>query len=61
MPIIDAYLTRSEVAKRLRLASKTLANWASAGKGPPCIRLAGGRVRYPMEDYFVWEQAQAGK
>ncbi|GAB2531744.1 helix-turn-helix transcriptional regulator [Nocardia heshunensis] len=58
MSTIDAYLTRAQVAHRLQLAPKTLANWASIGKGPRCIRLAGGRVRYPSEDYFAWERTQ---
>ncbi|MBU3063097.1 helix-turn-helix domain-containing protein [Nocardia sp. NEAU-G5] len=50
------YLTRAEVAERLRLAPKTLANWASAGKGPPCRRLGGGEVRYPRKDFDAWAQ-----
>jgi predicted DNA-binding transcriptional regulator AlpA len=50
------YLTRSEVAQRLRLTTKTLANWASAGKGPRCIRLDGGHVRYLREEVLAWEQ-----
>lgn len=58
MSTIDAYLTRAQVAHRLQLATKTLANWASIGKGPRCIRLAGVRVRYPSEDYFAWERTQ---
>lgn len=58
MATTDPYLTRAQVALRLQLSAKTLANWASAGKGPRCIRLGGGRVRYPSEEYFEWEQAQ---
>jgi predicted DNA-binding transcriptional regulator AlpA len=54
----DKFLTRAQVAERLDLAPKTLANWASAGKGPRCIRLAGGAVRYPREEYEAWEQQQ---
>ncbi|WP_084525020.1 helix-turn-helix transcriptional regulator [Nocardia vaccinii] len=50
------YLTRAEVAERLRLTTKTLANWASAGKGPRCIRLGGGHVRYLSEEVLAWEQ-----
>lgn len=58
MPTNEAYLTREEVAERLKLSVGTIANWASQGKGPKCIRLANGRVRYPSEDYFAWEQDQ---
>jgi predicted DNA-binding transcriptional regulator AlpA len=54
----DKFLTRAEVAERLDLTTKTLANWASNGKGPRCIRLAGGVVRYPRDEYEVWEQQQ---
>jgi excisionase family DNA binding protein len=53
------YLTRAEVAKRLRVTPKTLANWASAGKGPRCIRLDGGHVRYLREEVLAWEQRQS--
>ncbi|MBF6171155.1 helix-turn-helix transcriptional regulator [Nocardia blacklockiae] len=52
------YLTRAEVAERLRLKPKTLANWASAGKGPPCIRLGGRAIRYPRKDFDAWERTQ---
>ncbi|MFE2994845.1 helix-turn-helix transcriptional regulator [Nocardia sp. NPDC059246] len=57
MSTTETYLTRAQVAHRLKLAPKTLANWASIGKGPRCIRVVGGRVRYPAEDYFAWERA----
>jgi len=52
------WLTRAEVADRLRLTTKTLANWASAGKGPRCIHLDGGQVRYPRKEFDAWEQEQ---
>jgi predicted DNA-binding transcriptional regulator AlpA len=55
-----AYLTREQVAKRLQLDPKTLANWASAGKGPKCIRLCGGPVRYPIAEFEKWELEQLG-
>lgn len=54
----EAFLTREQVANRLQLAVGTIANWASAGIGPKCIRFANGRVRYPVEDYFEWERTQ---
>jgi predicted DNA-binding transcriptional regulator AlpA len=54
----QAYLTRDQVAKRLGLAPKTLANWASEGKGPKFIRFGRkrGRVRYPAEEFEAWDK-----
>jgi predicted site-specific integrase-resolvase len=49
------YLTSKEVADRWRLSDQTLANWRSAGKGPPFIRV-GSRVLYPVEGIQAWEK-----
>ncbi len=38
------YVRRREAARFLGLAVGTLANWASAGKGPAFHRLGGGNV-----------------
>ena len=48
------YLTSKEVADRWRLSDQTLANWRSAGKGPPFIRV-GSRVLYPIEGINAYE------
>ena len=38
------YVRRREAAAFLGLAPGTLANWASAGRGPSFRRLGGGKV-----------------
>ncbi|MEZ9785090.1 helix-turn-helix domain-containing protein [Vibrio breoganii] len=43
----QTYLTRKEVARVLKLASGTLANWGIEGKGPPFVKMEG-RVCYPV-------------
>jgi hypothetical protein len=43
------YLTPEEMAERLQLSTKTLANLRSNGKGPPYVK-AGSRVRYPVTE-----------
>lgn len=50
-----AFLTSKEVADRWRLSDQTLANWRSAGKGPPFIRV-GTRVLYPVEGIHAFEK-----
>jgi predicted DNA-binding transcriptional regulator AlpA len=54
----SAYLTRKQVAQRLQLSVKTLANWSATGKGPKCARVCGGGVRYPLEEFKEWERKQ---
>lgn len=51
------WLTRDEVAARLRVAPKTLAQWAHQHKGPPFGKF-GKHVRYRITDVEAWEQAQ---
>lgn len=53
----DCWLTRSEVGERLRVPVKTLAQWASQGKGPKYARF-GGHCRYKLSDCIAWENAQ---
>lgn len=55
----DEYMTRDQVAARLKIAPKTLSNWHHLGKGPKCFRLAGGRFRYLAADVLAWEQKQS--
>lgn len=55
----DCWLTRPEVAERLRLPEKTLAQWASQGKGPRYHRF-GRHARYRLSDCMSWEDAQVG-
>jgi len=53
----DHWLTRPEVGKRIKVAPKTLAQWASQGKGPR-YALLGGHARYLLTDVEAWERAQ---
>jgi len=55
----DPYLTRPEVAQRLRVPEKTLAQWASQGKGPRYARF-GRHCRYKLSDCVAWEAQQFG-
>lgn len=55
--IEDAWLTRGEVAARLQIPEKTLAQWASQKKGPPYRRF-GRHTRYRLSDCISWENAQ---
>jgi excisionase family DNA binding protein len=47
--VIIYWLTRPEVAERLRVPEKTLAQWASQGKGPKYHRF-GRHCRYRLSD-----------
>lgn len=53
----DYWLSRQEVADRLKLPSKTLAQWASLGKGPRYAKI-GKFARYKLSDLIAWEEAQ---
>lgn len=53
----DRWLTRVEVAERLQVPEKTLAQWASQRKGPPYRRF-GRHTRYKLSDVIDWENAQ---
>lgn len=43
-------LTPTQMAARLGVSAKTLANQRSAGKGPKYVK-QGGRIRYPVEGH----------
>jgi hypothetical protein len=53
----DTWLTRPEVGDRLRVPVKTLAQWASQGKGPR-YALFGRHSRYRLSDLIAWEERQ---
>ncbi len=50
----DYWLTRPEVGERLRVPDKTLAQWATKGKGPKYARF-GRHCRYKLSDVIDWE------
>ncbi len=51
----SGWLTTDDVADRLKIPSKTLANWASLGKGPRFARI-GRHRRYRLSDLMAWEE-----
>jgi len=53
-----AHLTARELAERLRVSAKTVANWRTLRQGPAYVRLGNGRVRYPLEEIESWEHAE---
>lgn len=55
----DAWLTRPEVAQRLRVPEKTLAEWAGKKKGPRYARI-GRFARYRLSDVIAWEEQLFG-
>ena len=55
----DRWLTRSEVAERLRVPVRTLAQWAHQHKGPR-YAVFGRHARYRLSDVIRWETAQFG-
>lgn len=48
------WLTRDEVAQRLRLTRGPVADWAHEGEGPPFIKV-GKHVRYRLSDLEAFE------
>lgn len=50
---LPPFLSRQDAARLLGLSAKTLANWASAGRGPTFYRL-GRKVLYPTKDLIAW-------
>jgi excisionase family DNA binding protein len=55
--IHERWLSRRELADRLGLPVKTLAQWASKGTGPQYARM-GRHVRYRVSDVVEWEAAR---
>ena len=51
------FYTPAELAARYKqqIATRTLANWRSAGIGPPFTKV-GGRILYPVSDILEWER-----
>ena len=55
--VVSPWLTRVELAKRLRMAESTVEGWAVQGKGPRFAKF-GRHVRYRLSDVIAWEEAQ---
>jgi hypothetical protein len=54
----DRWLTRVELAQRLKIPEKTPAEWASQKKGPQFSKF-GRWARYRLSDVIAWENRQA--
>ena len=54
----EVWLTRPQLAERLQISVKTLAQWATKGTGPRYARPGGGNARYRLSDVEAWEEAQ---
>lgn len=57
-PETDDYLTRRQIAELLHVSELTLLRWASAGEGPPYIRMGKRHVRYMRVDFDAWVAAR---
>lgn len=57
--VAAVWMTRGEVADRLRIPQSTLESWAVDGKGPRFAKF-GKHVRYRLGDVIDWENAQFG-
>jgi len=55
--LTEQWLTRCELAERLKIPVKTLAQWASRREGPKYSRF-GRHCRYRLTDVIVWENQQ---
>jgi excisionase family DNA binding protein len=55
----DRWLTRLEVADRLRLPKTTLDQWAARKIGPR-YAVFGRHARYRLSDVVAWEESQIG-
>jgi hypothetical protein len=53
----EVWLTREQVAQRLQMPVKTVAEWGRAGYGPP-YAVMGRHCRYPLDRLLDWEQAR---
>ncbi|MFD3427403.1 helix-turn-helix domain-containing protein [Nocardia fluminea] len=50
----ETWLSTAELAARLKIPVKTLATWASSGRGPRYARMGRYR-RYRLGDVRAWE------
>ncbi len=55
----DLWLTRQEVADRLKVPVKTVANWAQKNSGPRYATI-GRFCRYRLSDVEAWEATRYG-
>lgn len=53
----DYWLSRPDLAGRLKLPVTTLTKWAYEKKGPRYVKI-GRHCRYKLSDVIAWEDAQ---
>jgi hypothetical protein len=53
----DSWLTREDLAERLKLPKSTLNQWACRGLGPR-YAVFGRHARYRLSDVIAWEESQ---
>lgn len=53
----ERWLTRREVAERLKMPMSTVNGWATKGVGPR-YAIFGKHARYRLADVVAWEEAQ---
>lgn len=53
----DPWLTREDLAERLKLPKSTLNQWACRGLGPR-YAVFGRHARYRLSDVIAWEESQ---
>lgn len=51
-------MTEAEVARRLRVTTRTLQKWRRKRIGPAFIVLGGSRIRYDVEKVEEYERVQ---
>lgn len=54
----DRLLKANQLAVRLQMSVRTLANWRVIGKGPPYRKIEGGLIRYSETEVDAWELSQ---
>lgn len=57
--VVSPWLTREEVAERLRVPTETVKYWGVRGNGPKFAKF-GRHVRYRLTDVIAWEEQQFG-
>lgn len=52
-PLLDGWLTRTNVATEIGVSVDTLARWETRRIGPPCVRI-GRKVLYRADAFREW-------
>jgi hypothetical protein len=52
-PLLDGWLSRTQIAQEIGVSADTLARWETRRIGPPCVRI-GRKVLYRAEAFREW-------